>query len=282
VINAGTIANRGLEIVLNTTPVLTESFQWDVSVNWARNVNEVVELAEGVESIPLNSNDSSPPFGPEIVAAEGEPYGSFFGPGFVYNENGNKVISGGAYDLSSSRILGSYLPDWTGGASTTLSYKGLSASVLVDGQKGGKIWSLSNLFGLYSGIFQETVENNIRQVGLIPEGVTDAGEEWTGRVDPNAFFASLFGNHEAHLYDASYIKLREVSISYRVPRRWFADVPVQGLVITAIGRNLATLLRYTPNFDPTAVTRSSSNLQGIEAGQMPPQRTIGFRLNLTL
>jgi TonB-linked SusC/RagA family outer membrane protein len=282
VINAGTISNEGVELVLNLTPVLTERFRWNLTINWSRNVNEVVELAEGVESVPLNSTDSTPPFGPEIVAREGEPYGSFFGPGFVYDDDGNKVISGGAYDLSESRVLGTYLPDWNSGVSTTLSYEGFTASVLVDGQKGGKIWSLSNLFGLYSGIFQETVENDIRQVGLIPEGVTESGEEWSERVDPNAFFASLFGNHEAHLYDASFIKLREVSLSYQLPQQWFGGVAVQGLTLTALGRNLATLLKYTPNFDPTAVTRSSSNLQGIEAGQLPPQRVLGFRLRLTL
>jgi hypothetical protein len=116
----------------------------------------------------------------------------------------------------------------------------------------------------------------------VPEGVTSDGQEWTGRVDPNSFFASLFGNHEAHLYDASYIKLREVNISYTLPRQWFAGSPVRQLTVSAIGRNLATLLKYTPNFDPTAVTRSSGNLQGIEAGQMPPSRSLGLRVNLTL
>lgn len=282
VINAGTISNQGAELVLRLTPVLTEDFQWDVTANWAKNVNEVVELAEGVTSIPLNTSDASPPFGPQIVAREGEPYGSFFGSGFVYDENGNKVVSGGIYEQSSSQVLGSYLPDWTGALSTTLSYKGLTASVLVDGQKGGEIWSLSNLWGLSSGMFQETVEDNIRQLGIVPEGVTEGGEEWTGRVDPNAFFGNLFGLHEAFLYDASYIKLREISLSYQLPPQWFGTVPVQGMTVTAIGRNLATLLKYTPNFDPTAVTRSSGNLQGMEVGQMPPQRTLGVRLRLTL
>jgi TonB-linked SusC/RagA family outer membrane protein len=282
VINAGTISNKGVELVLRLTPVITQDFQWDVTANWSKNVNEVVELAEGVTSIPLNQARSSPPFGPQIVAREGEPYGSFFGPGFVYDDNGNKVISGGFYPTSDPRVLGSYLPDWTGGLSTTFSYKNLTASVLFDGQKGGQIWSLSNLFGLYSGIFQETVDQNIRQLGLVPEGVTSDGQEWTGRVDPNSFFASLFGNHEAHLYDASYIKLREVNISYTLPRQWFAGSPVRQLTVSAIGRNLATLLKYTPNFDPTAVTRSSGNLQGIEAGQMPPSRSLGLRVNLTL
>ncbi|WP_022835728.1 SusC/RagA family TonB-linked outer membrane protein [Salisaeta longa] len=280
VVNAGTIANRGFEVALNATPVSTGSFQWDVGINWAKNTSEVVSLAEGVESLPVNSTASAPPFGPQIVAREGEPYGSFFGRGFQYDENGNKVISGGAYSLSAPRILGSYLPDWTAGFSTTVSYKGFSANILLDGQKGGKIWSLSNLFGFYSGIVQETVANNVRQLGVIPQGVTSSGDPWTGRVDPNAFFVSFFGNQEAFIYDASYIKLRSVSISYTMPSRWFENTPVRRLSVSAVGRNVATLLKYTPNFDPTAVVRGSGNLQGIEAGQMPPNRSIGLRFNL--
>ena len=274
VVNAGTVANRGLELALNFTPVLTQSFQWDVNLNWAKNVNEVVSLREGLESVTLGG----PPFGPDIVARVGEPYGAFYGTGFVYDDAGNKIVSGGGtYESTAPEVLGSYLPDWTGGVSTTLSYKGVTASAVLDGQKGGEIWSLSNTFGLYSGIFAETAENDIREVGIVPEGVTEDGEAWTGRVDPNVFFSSLFGVQEAFLYDASYIRLREVSLAYTLPQRWFGNLPVRGLTVSATGRNLATLLKYTPNFDP-ATALSATNVQGIESGQMPPTRSYGFRL----
>ena len=277
VVNAGTIANRGLELALNFTPVLTQDLQWDVNLNWAKNVNKVVRLQEELRSVTLGG----PPFGPDIVARVGEPYGAFYGTGFVYDEAGNKVVgSGGTYESTSPQVLGSYIPDWTGGVSTTLSYKGVTASAVLDGQKGGEIWSLSNTFGLYSGIFAETAENDIREVGIVPEGVTEDGEAWTGRVDPNVFFSSLFGVQEAFLYDASYVRLREVSLAYTLPRRWFGNLPVQGLTVSAVGRNLATLLKYTPNFDP-ATALSASNVQGIESGQMPPTRTIGLRLRAT-
>ncbi|PSQ80597.1 MAG: SusC/RagA family TonB-linked outer membrane protein [Bacteroidetes bacterium QS_1_65_9] len=299
VINSGTISNNGLELQLRLTPVQTPDFSWDFTANWATNASEVVELAEGVSRIPLNSDFSRPPFGPEIVAAEGEPYGAFFGPGFVRDStSGQKVLSAaGFYESSDPRVLGTYTPDWTGGLSTTFSYKGLTASVLVDGRKGGQIWSLSNLFGLFSGIMESTTAQDIREVGVLPEGVTADGEPFyglggteenpTSSAGPAKFlFQTLFGNHEAHLYDASYIKLREASLSYRIPPQWLSGVsgavPVQELTVSLIGRNLATLLKYTPNFDPTAVTRSSGNLQGIEAGQLPPKRTYGLKVRLSL
>lgn len=294
VINAGTIANKGVEVSLDLTPVQRQGLQWDLNFNWSRNINEVVELTEGVTSIPLNSTASSPPFGPSIVAREGEEFGSFFGPGFVRDEEtGKKVVSAsGFYETTPSKVLGTYQPDWTGGASTTLSYRGFTASVLVDGQYGGQIWSLSNLFGLYSGITEATVQGNIRQLGILPDAVTEDGEPYYGvggtaenptaaAGAPSNVFQTLFGNHEAHLYDATYIKLREANLSYTLPREWFAGYAVQALTASVYGRNLATLLKYTPNFDPTSVTRGSSNLQGIEAGQLPPRRTIGFRLQFS-
>ena len=282
VLNAGSISNRGVELSLSLTPVITENLQWDMTFNWSKNVNEVESLTEGVSSIPLDYDDSSPPFGPEIVAFEGEPLGTFFGRGFVRDENGNKVLSptGAFYQASAPRVLGDYQPDWSGGFSTTVSYQGLTASVLIDGQKGGDIWSLSNLFGLYSGIFSETAENNIRQLGLVPEGVLPNGDPASAEIPAQSFFQATFGNTGIQLYDASYIKLREVNLSYALPAQWFANTPIQRMNVSVFGRNLATLLKYTPNFDPTAVTRSSTNLQGIEAGQMPPSRTMGMRFRL--
>lgn len=297
VINAGTLENEGVELALSTTPVLTEQFQWNVNLNWARNVNEVTDLPEGIESIGIGV-DNTPPFGPFIVAREGEPYGAFFGTGFIYDQNGNRVVgANGLFQTSGERVLGSYLPDWTAGLSTTLSYGGFSVGALIDGQMGGKMWSLSNLFGLYSGIFEETAENNIREVGMVPEAVwfpqnhddnpdndvnpeEAVGEEWTGRVDPNLFFTSLFGNHEAHLYDATFVKLREVTVGYTVPVSWFGTWPVERLHLGLVGRNLTTLYKETPNFDPSTAL-SAANQQGIEAGQMPPVRSYGFNVQVT-
>lgn len=283
VINAGRISNKGVELTLNLTPVLTQDFSWDLTVNWAKNVNEVEELAAGVEQVVIEAG--TPPFGPDIVAREGEPYGAFFGNAFVVDEaTGEKVLNpDGSYALETNQVLGSYQPDWTGGVATTFSYQSLSASVLVDGQRGGEIWSLTNLFGLYSGLVEETVVDDIRELGVVPQGVTADGEPFQSRIDPNAFFTSMFGHHDMNLYDATYIKLREVSLSYVLPRQWFAGVPaIQGLTVSGIGRNLATLLKYSPNFDPSAVTLSTGNAQGMEVGQLPPVRSYGFRVLLSL
>ena len=315
VINAGSISNRGLEVDLGGTPVMTESFQWDLSVNWAKNVSKVEELGLGVDSYVLGGT----PFGPDIVAQVGRAYGAIYGSDYVYDAEGNKFMdqdaSGngtGQYLASSdNKNLGSYLPDWQGGVSTTLSYEGLSVSALVRGQKGGSVYSLSNLFGLYSGIYGETSDGSIRELGLIPDGVVLPSEEEIARQLPadadiapsditaeNAaeygitgnpvttevaavnYFKSLFSGPDAgQVYDATFVKLQEVTVSYELPRRWLDALPVRTLRVTAIGRNLATLYQETPNFDPENAI-SATNVQGLEVGQIPPQRAFGFRLNL--
>ena len=292
-LNAGSISNKGVELQLGLTPITTEQVTWDLTLNWSKNVNEEESLAEGIENLPLGGF-AIPPFGPEIVAREGEPLGTFWGNGFVRDStSGKKVVDGaGFYNSEGPKVLGDYRPDWKGSVSTTVSVGNFTASFLVDGQKGGQIWSLSNLFGLYSGMFQSTVQNNIRQLGLLPQNVvTPDGEAFYGvggsENNPTTSFGPaknvfqlLFGNHEAHMYSASYIKLREATISYTLPRRWFEGMAIQQFRVSAVGRNLATLLKYTPNFDPTAITTTSDIRQGYEIGQLPPKRTLGFRLNI--
>lgn len=279
-LNAGTISNKGVEVALNTTPLQTDNgLRWSLNVNWAKNVSTVEELAPGITNLTLGNA----PFNVTVNARVGETYGALVGNNFVYDENGNKVLSPGGTYLATAgpEVLGSYVPDWTGGLSSSLFYKGFSASISFNGQKGGDIYSISNAFGLYSGILQETVQNDIREVGLTPEGVLPNGEEFTGRVDPETFFKSMFGVPAAHVYDASFFRLQQASISYELPTDWFENTPIRNLKISLIGRNLAFLFKNAPHIDPTNVL-SSGNLQGIEAGQIPPQRSYGFSIDLQL
>jgi TonB-linked SusC/RagA family outer membrane protein len=292
-INAGEITNTGVEASLSGTPILTEEFQWDITVNWATNENEVVKLAEGITTFEIGGS----PFGPDIVAREGEPYGQFLGSAFTRDDNGKIVYTSGGAPVpqSTPQTLGSFQPDWTGGVSTTLSYKGITVSALVDGQKGGQIWSLSNAFGTFSGLIESTTEGTVRETGLVPDGVviddpnaenplasdnTVPYSEVGGPIPASAFWKSMFPVYgEAFLFDATHLKLREIAVSYRLPRKWLSAVPVQSATVSVTGRNLATLYKETPNIDPS-VTLSAGNVQGIEAGQIPPRRTYGFKLNL--
>jgi len=284
-VNAGEIENRGVEVALTGTPIANEDARWDLTLNWATNQNEVIELDEdlGLESFTLGST----PFGPDVVARVGEPYGTLFGSGYEYDDDGNIILDSNGIPITSApKALGSYTPDWTGGLQTSFSYKSFRMSASLSGQKGGNIYSVTNMFGMYSGLVEETVEGDIREVGVVPDGVFENAdgemEKWTGRVDPNAFSISgFFGNNEANTFDATHIKLESVSIAYTLPGVWFDRTPIRNLTVQLQGSNLATLYKRTPHFDP-ATALSSSNVQGVEAGQIPPQRTYGISLNMRL
>jgi len=294
-VNAGEISNRGLEASLTATPVLTEDFQWDVTTNFNKNVNKVEELAEGISTYTIADATI---FGPDIQAREGGEYGAMVGSALLRDQDGDVVYTRGGVPRTTSdtRTLGNFQPDWTGGISTTLSYKGLTVSALVNGQMGGDVYSVSNLFGPYSGLTEASVANNQRETGVIPDGVvlpegTSASEasevdgipfgEAVGRIRAPTYWKNWFsGRLEGYLYDATYAKLQEVSVSYTLPQQWFSTTPLQRANVALSGNNLLFLYKEAPNIDPS-VTLGAGNIQGVEAGQIPTQRTISFRVNLT-
>ena len=283
VINAGKVTNKGLELSLNATPVQTTDFTWTVGVNWARNRNKLVELAPGISNYRLANG----PFGASINARVGEPLGTIVGIDYVYN-NGRKVVDeNGVYAFSPTQVpLGSVLADWTGGLNTGLTWKGLSLNALLTGQMGGKLYSLSSLFGKYSGMMQETTDDNIRQLWMIADGVKENADgsfsENDIEVRPQDFFSSMFGHGAAFVYDASFVKLRELSLGYSLPQSLIGKTPFNTVTVSVIGRNLALLYSRVPHVDPESATAGSGNIQGYEGGALPSLRSYGFSINLGL
>ena len=293
-INAGEISNRGLEASLSVTPVLTEETQWDLTFNFNKNVNKVEDLAEGISTYVIGGTV----FGPNIVAKEGEAYGAFVAPELLRDASGDVVYTPGGVPRTTSQnqTIGNFQPDWTGGISTTFSWENLTVTALVNGQKGGNVFSISNAFGLYSGLTEGTVAGNQRETGIIPDGVvmpntpTDqvANNEGTpfgeavGRLPAASFWKNWFSGarYEGFTYDATYAKLQEVAVTYALPVEWFGQVPIRQASVSVTGNNLMFLYRESPNIDPS-VTLGAGNIQGYEIGQIPTQRSYGFRVNLT-
>jgi len=214
------------------------------------------------------------------------------GSDYLYDSKGNKLVDkNGAYQYTSTPVpLGSVLANFTGGATTSLTYKNFSLSVLVDYQSGGKLFSLSNMWGKYSGLLKETTANGIRENGIVVPGVYGPGtiingEDVSGQPNKTNISATdhFFENQgyviaRADLYDASFVKLREVRFTYSLPRKWFKD-KIQNMSVSFVGRNLAILFKNIPNIDPEAAI-SSSNVQGSEGGQLPTLRSLGFNLTV--
>ena len=294
--NAGNVLNYGVEIAAYGTPVKTKSgFRWDLGFNFAKNQNQVIALADGTDNIRLSSL-----FGIALEARVGEAYGTFVGTDYMLDENGNRMVDPNGLYLTTAdapnaepQALGSVLADFTGGVSTTLSYKGLSLYALFDFQAGGKVFSLSNVWGKYSGVLAETAEGNIREDGVVVDGMAAVQDpttgEWTSTGQPNTVNISAqrhfisnqgyFGPNAVDIYDASFIKFREARLSYTLPNKIFGKTPFRDVTIGVVGRNLAILHRNVPHIDPEAAV-NAGNVQGFEGGQLPTERSIGVNLNL--
>ncbi|SHI54108.1 TonB-linked outer membrane protein, SusC/RagA family [Mesonia phycicola] len=294
ILNAGTIENKGIEVLFRANPIKTKDFSWDLSVNWSRNRSEVVELTEGIENLELASLQG----GVSINAAPGEAYGAIRGSDYVYNSEGRKIVGDNGYYLISdtnNEIIGNIQPDWIGGVQNSLSYKNISMSFLIDVQQGGDIFSLDTWYGFATGLYDRTVGTNelgnpIRNAvtggtdsgGIILPGVTEGGAENTTRASFNTY-ANPYGYardaNKGHIYDASYVKLREVSLTYNFTEKALEKTFITNASISLIGRNLWIIHKNIPYSDPEAGL-SSGNIQGYQSGAYPSFREIGASLRL--
>lgn len=285
-LNAGRIQNKGIEIQLTGSPVKTSSFQWDVALNWARNQNKVVELADGLDTYTLGTVR-----GMTIEARKGQPYGTFFGQGFLRAPSGEIVYDNSGYPRidPTRRILGNFTPRWIGGFQNTFTYKNLSLSTLIDAKAGGDIFSQTINIGRYTGVLAETTLG--RETGIVGQGVVNTGTAESPVYTPNTKNISseewhhkyyLLTNNEETIFDGSYVKLREVRMTYRLPGKVFPRLPFRDITFSAVGRNLALLYSKIPHIDPETSYYNDGNLQGIENGQIPTTRSIGFNISFNL
>ncbi len=308
-INAGEIQNKGIELTINANPVSIGSFRWDVAVNWSKNANEVVSLYPGITNLRLNSVNLQN--GITVNAEVGKPYGVIKGKDFTYDADGNKIIDAetGRPVLTSSAAIpiGNFTPDWTGGIQNSFSYKNLAFNFLIDIQKGGDIYSLDMDYGLSSGLYPETafindLGNPVRDPivyvdpddpskgyaptsgGYIIEGVNvTEGVSTPNKTRVDATNADAFGTginpHSACIYDAGFVKLREVVLSYSIPSKLLSKTFIKGVSISAIGSNLWIIQKSLPYADPES-GMTAGNIQGYTTGSLPTTRDFSFSLKL--
>ena len=300
-VNAGEIENKGIELTLNGSPVRSKNFNWDINVNFATNRNKVVSLYPGIENLQLGSFQG----GVTLNATVGEPYGVLKGKDYTYDANGQIIINAKTgipvKTSTATSNLGNVNPDWTGGITNTFSYKGVSFSFLIDMQKGGSIYSLDMYYGLYTGLYPETVFTNdlgnpvrdplvgtpgnyaANSGGYIIEGVNVANGVSTPnktRIDASTSdfgFGTAARPHRDFVYDASFIKLREVSLSYNIPSALLTKLLVKSATVSFVGSNLWIIHKNLPYADPEAGL-SAGNIQGYSVGSLPGTRDFGFNL----
>jgi TonB-linked SusC/RagA family outer membrane protein len=317
-INAGEIKNYGVEVMLNTVPVLLKNgFQWNLDINWSMNRSKVLSLSDGLTNFVMANRRVS------IEARVGERMGDMYGIGFArvqssdpskpyYDASGQftgQMVfnSQGRPIATTDRIkLGNYNPDWLAGITNTFSYKGVRLSFLLDVRHGGIVYSETQTVGREGGIIIETLQG--RENGYYPQasvladpqllnapvGTYVVGEgvvqnpDGTFRVNdirvlPRQWHTAWTGGRriaEGVVYDASFVKLREVQIGYTFSNKVLGNHKIHSVSIALVGRNLA-LWTDVPHIDPEVMSYTGGTaLPGIEYMSIPSSRSIGFNLSL--
>jgi len=284
-INAGEIQNLGFELSANLIPVQKNDFSWLIDVNWFKNRNEVVSLGGNIDNILLFSA-----WDVSVNAREGEPYGAIVGTNFVYL-NGKKVVGEDGFYLrtDNEEVIGNINPDWNAGIKNTFRYKNISLSGLIDIQQGGDIFSVNVKHGLSTGLYEETAGLNdkgkpkrdpVSEGGgiLFENTVYEDGTPNTTYMPCNEWGTAFnydYSPTARYILDASYVKLRELALTYSLPSSLFTKGFIKDLSFSIVGRNLWIINKNTYHFDPEAAI-SAGNQQGIESGAYPATRTFGF------
>ncbi len=281
--NIGEMNNKGIEIQLGTKVYDKNDLSVQFDFNFAKNKNTVVDLG-GLESLVLGGQ-----WGLTVEAREGEAYGSLVGSYFQRNENGDIIYANGLPQIApggAKKILGNVTPDWTGGVNLGIKYKNFNFSTLVDAKIGGDVHSMSTTWGRYAGVLEETLFG--RETGIVGNGVmntgTDANPVWVPNnvsVDAETYNKAAYSNsiHESAIFDASYVKLRQIQFGYDLPKKLISKTGLQALSVSVVGRNLAILYKKAPHIDPETAFGDGNGGQGLEFGQQPTGRSIGVNLN---
>jgi TonB-linked SusC/RagA family outer membrane protein len=282
--NAGSVKNEGVEVSLGLVPLKTSDFTWNLDLNFAKN-NQKIVLPPALTSYSLASGWS----GLSIKAETGKPFG-IYGVAWLRDNEGNIVIdeATGLRKTKSDQRLGNMSPDWLGGISNTFSYKGVSMSFLVDIRKGGVIYSNSVSSLRTSGLGKETLLN--RGNVFIDKGVVASGTTFVTNTIPVTSMQEYWAqysttNTEANIFDASYVKLRELRLSYQLPNTFLQRNAkfLKGAEIGVEGRNLWIIHDNVPHIDPEAnFFGSDSVAEGVEFNSVPSTRTIGFNLRIKI
>ena len=302
VTNAGEIENSGVEFILRGTPVETEDFSWDVSLNVSNNQNEVVSIREGIEEIVVGSQFGYAGASVTMKLIEGEAYGNLFGrsyerygadPNSIFLQEGLPIVIGanGFPEINTNQlVLGNATPDWIGGLKNDFRYKGFDLSFLIDFRTGVEQYNQYDNFFSAFGIAEYTLDRNDTRVfdGVLADGSPNTQEVWLGQgVGPDGrdygagFYRNTYrGVSENFVQDASFIKLRNITLGYNFQESLLEQTFLRSARVSVAANNI---ILYTPwdGFDPESFSAGAgSNAIGFTGLGYPGVQSVFFSINL--
>lgn len=309
IINAGAVQNQGFEAIATVVPIQTRDFQWAIHVNFARYRSKVLRLyrdslsAEEVGNYVLADRYIT------LEARPGERVGNIYGTGYqyvsadpdspLYDDTGQFIgqvlfdKEGKPIPTSNTVLLGNYNPDWTTGFANSLTFKGFNFYLLFDIHAGGNVYARTQTIGLAKGTLEETLIGRadgydlaLNGNGIIGKGAvqTDDGNFVTNvtKISAREWYNSYTLSRpidEAVVYDATFIKLRELRLSYTFPSVWLGKLRVRDAIVSVVGRNLL-LITDVPHIDPETATLSGGMITpGVESFALPSLRSFGVNVS---
>ena len=276
ILNLGSLENRGVELLLTGTPFKSNNFSWNISFNYTKNKNKVVKLSEEIESVEAGQSRTQNAF---IQHKVDLPVSQVMAFDYARDASGRIIHDAQGFPIQGElKAYGSGYHSTFGGVNNEFIFKNLSVSFLIDFKLDGKIFSATDYYAYLYGKHKNTLPG--REEGITGQGVDESG-------DPNTTTATAAGYYNVSadrisslfVYDASFVKFRQLIIGYSLPSKWFGKFPVKGVTFSLVGRNLAILKKSTPNVDPES-NYNNSKAQGLEMSGVPSMRSYGFNLNI--
>jgi TonB-linked SusC/RagA family outer membrane protein len=267
--------NRGVEIELHGTPVKTSSFSWNPSFNFTYVKNKVLSTNATNANVslgtyrPLNATTAFVVGmdGPQILAYD-----------YKRDASGAIVYKDGVPQQGTYKPYGSVIPKFYGGFNNDFNYKNFNLSFLVDYRFGNKVLSATSYYSIYRGLNKITLPG--REGGIVGAGVDAAtGTTNTTNATAQAYYQALATVSSVNVLDGSFIKLRQVSLGYSIPKTFIANTPFNSITFSLVARNLWTIMKHTDNIDPESNFAPGVNYAGIEGTSVPAVRTYGFNVN---
>jgi len=278
--NIGEISNKGIEIMVGGSPVRTTNFSWDMSLNFSRNINELVSLTEDLDSHVFNTSNSGHL---RIQATVGGGYGDIYGTDWKRTEDGRLIVDAqGRPQATEDKVyLGNSQPDFIGGFQNTIRFKDIMLSFLIDARVGGEVYSQTNAALTGAGVSTESLE--YREDGILVDAVVSSGDTYvpnTTTISAQDYWGSVSGIASAYMFKQTNIRLREFVLAYNLPASVLNNLPIQSASIGLVGRNLFFIYKDIPDVDPEASLGTGNSGQGIISYNLPTPRSIGFNINV--
>ncbi len=294
-LNAGSLKTNGWEAGVTITPIKTKNGSWSTTFNFTQFKSVVEDLAPGVQNVFLGGFTT-----PNVRLVAGDEYGQLYGNKYKRDANGNLLLTAAGLPQPTANVdkIGNPNPDYTLGISNTINYKAITLGVLLDIRQGGDQYS-RNLADLQrNGVVAETAEfDRFNADGTVAtpykfEGIfeagANAGQVNGGDVEKRVTAEQYWGNTGKHvaaegfIYDISWFRIREASLTYNLPRKMLDKSPFGALEISVFGRNLFLNAPNYPHLDPEQNALGINNATGLEFNALPQARSYGASLRVTL